>query len=337
MLEYIGIFYNYFKLFISLSLFTFIFKFCFDTCNEKVTIKNKHGKKKQTIKSRIGLAITYLFFCVMLYFSLSPKVFFTILSLIGIGTLYALDKFDKPTVNQLCIYDKNKLLRMVWKILYTVINIVFFLYSPVHRVMSSNFTNLFTNAKNKTTSTVNKHLFSGMGEGLGGLGDITTMVSAKGKDLGQNLKKVIHDLTSDNDDNNDNTLSSMGDYINKTDNDKSKQIIGQNQKIIIEEETSTENIVNEIPKEEVKLTQNEIEDFNKFKKILNSDVLEEENEESVNEESNDQHCKIENDDIDKKEESEKLLKLFKQMNDIFSTTEEASTIIDNVNNPENTD
>jgi len=337
MLEYIAIFYNYFKLFISLSLFTYIFKFCFDTCNEKITIKNKHGKKKQTIKSRIGLAITYLFFCIMLYFSLTPYVFFTIFSLIGIGTLYALDKFDKPTVNQLCVYDKNKLLRTVWKILYTVINIVFYLYSPVHSIMSSNFTNLFANAKNKTTNTVNKHLFSGMGEGLGGtlggtldgLGDITTMVSAKGKDLGQNLKKVIHELTSDdNNDNNDNTLSSMGDYINKTDNDKSKQIISQNQKMIIEEETSTENI----KEVEVQLTQNEIEDFNKLKKILNSDVVEQEEENE-----DDQDCKIENNDIDQKEESEKLLKLFKQMNDIFSTTEEESTIIDNVNNTEKTD
>ena len=347
MLEYIILFYNYFKLFMGLSVFTFIFKFCFDTCNEKINLKGKNGKKKQTIKSRIGLALAYLFFCTILYFSLTPRVFFTIISLIGIGTLYALDKFDKATVNQLCVHDKNKLVRFLWKILYTIINIVLLIYSPIHKIMLNNFSNLFTNAKNKTKSKVNQHMFGGIGgglsglSGLAGLGDITTMVGNKGIDLGHNLKKVIHELTSDNND--DKTTSSMDDYINKTDKERSKYIIGENQKAIIEE-TSTE-IKNEITTDEIikdfkqeikpiQLNKNEVNDFKKYEQILNSEMSVQDNNGIDQEENNDEVCQVENENINKKEESEKLLKLFKKMNDIFSSTEEPSTIEDNVNGSE---
>ncbi len=343
MLNYITSFYNYLKLFISIGVFTFIFKKCLDTCIEKVTVKSKSGKNKQTIKARIGVALTYLIFCSILYFSLTPKVLLTILSVIGIGTLYALDRFDKPTVEKLNSYDKNKSLRFVWKLLYTIINIILIIYTPIHNKISSAFSGLFGIRKNK-----NNNMLGGLGglAGIAGLGDIGDLVGTKSVNLGQNIKKTIHELTSDN---KNEEPSSMGDYINKSDKSKT---IAENQKIIIEE-TSTD-INNEMTTEvqqvnvATKLTSVEIEDFEKFNKILNSEMSktiqneEDENEHNLSEESNGEANKtieseqetesqsqeditIDNNDLDKKAESERLLKLFKKMNDIFSTEEQSQT------------
>ena len=353
MLNYITSFYNYLKLFVSIGVFTFIFKKCLDTCIEKVTIKSKNGKNKQTIKARIGVALTYLIFCSILYFSLTPKVLLTILSIIGIGTLYALDRFDKPTVEKLNSYDKNKSLRFVWKLLYTIINIVLIIYTPIHNKFSSIFSGLFGIRKNKTNNLMGGlgglgglGGFGGLGE-LAGLGELGDLVGTKGVNLGQNIKKTIHELTSDN---KNEEPSSMGDYVNKTDNGKT---IGENQKVIIEE-TSTD-INNEMSTEVkqvnvvVKLNSTEIEDFEKFNKILNSEMSktiqndedeQDDQENNLSEESNGEANKtidseqesstqeditIENNNIDKKAESERLLKLFKKMNDIFSTEEQSNT------------
>ena len=124
MFNYISSFYNYFKFFINVGLFTFIFKKCLDTCVERVNIKSKSGKNKQTIKTRIGVALAYLLLCSFLYLSLTPRVIFTLLSVLGLITLFALDRFDKPTVEKLCLYDQNKSLRFTWKLIYTIINII---------------------------------------------------------------------------------------------------------------------------------------------------------------------------------------------------------------------
>ena len=89
MFNYISSFYNYFRIFTNIGLLTFIFKIFFDTCIEKANITSKTGKKKQTIKARIGIAISYLVLCTILYFSLTFRVVLTLISLIGIGTLFA--------------------------------------------------------------------------------------------------------------------------------------------------------------------------------------------------------------------------------------------------------
>jgi hypothetical protein len=91
----------------------------------------------------------------------------------------------------------------------------------------------------------------------------------------------------------------------------------------------------------MKLNSNEIEDFKQFDKILNSEVstttmVQEDNKDDKDDKDNKDNkddkddnedsetIKIDNNNIDKKEESEKLLKLFKKMNDIFSTEEQSS-------------
>ena len=185
---------------------------------------------------------------------------------------------------------------------------------------------------------------AGLG-GLGGLGGLTNMVGTKGLDIGQNIKKKIHELTSDKNENE--PPSSMGDYINKT--DKSKTFAG-NQKVIIEENST--DIKNEMTTEvenvnvALKLNSSEIEDFKKFDNILNSEVsntvqTDEKNEENEDNEeneenedktrlNNDVNIEIDNNNINKQDESEKLLNLFKKMNDIFSTEEQSSTV-DNTN------
>ncbi len=316
MFNFISSFYNYVKLFINIGLFTFIFKMCLDTCVEKVNIKSKSGKNKQTIRARIGVALTYLTMCGLLYFSLTPRVIFTLLGIIGLITLYALDRFNKPLVEKLCLYDKNKSVRFTWKLLYTLINIILIIYTPIHNFFTSKFGGVFGRSKAKS------NLFGKMSGDLKALDDII----GAGANVGHDIKKVIHELTSDN---KNDEPSSMGDYLNKTEKSKT---IGENQKVIIEE-TSTD-INNEMTTEvenvnfAVKLDSSEIEDFEKFNKIIKDEISNTELVEEPTDKTIDENIQIDNTEIDKKAESERLLKLFKKMNDIFSTEEQSSNIDD---------
>lgn len=321
MLNYISSFYNYLKLFVNIGIFTFIFKTFLDTCVEKVTLKSKHGKNKQTVKARIGVAITYLTLFSILYFSLTPRVLLAIISVIGIGTLFALDKFDKPTVEKLNSFDKNKSLRFIWKLLYTIINIIIIIYTPIHKFISNSFKSTIVNKNNSNVK---------------GLFDFATIAAVTGANvkIGNSIKKTIHELTSDPSDKTQESQSSMGDYIK---NDKSKTV-ASNQKVILEE-TSTD-LNNEMTTEVIqvnvatKLTSSEIDDFEKFNSIINAEMSKtaaiDESEEinkvlSQETSSTEENIPIDNDQIDKKAESEKLLKLFKRMNDIYSTEEQSQT------------
>ncbi len=336
MLNHIFMIYNYLNFFIGISLFTYIYKYCLNTCNEKVLIKTKHNKTKSTIKPRIGLAFAYLFFVGLLYYTVTIRVILTVLCLIGIGTLYALDKFDKNTINRLCVYDKNKIVRIMWKIFYSVINIMFLVCTPIHNFISENLNSMYKSANQKKNAMSNP-IFGAL--------DLNNFVG-NGLDLSSNIKKAIHELTSDSPKGNVEP-SSMSDYVVKTEKTKTEKKIAGNQKAIIEETYSDLDDNIEIKKKSV-LNPDEKIILNKILEDSKTVEMEEENKNLISSENNkvqnnknimDEEIKIENTNINKKEETEKLLELFKKMNDIFSSEEKSSTtnLIDNTEATEATE
>ncbi len=315
MLDYLILFYNYFKLFLGISLFSYIYKICFDSCNEKVNIKTKHNKTKQTIKSRIGLSVLYLFLIVLLYNTLTIRVVLTIFCTLALGIVYALDKFDREVLEIFNCYDKVKFVRYAWKVFYSIISICFVFLTPVHNSIADSVNEIYNDISKKTKSKFNEHMFGDvMGKGL----ELGSGIKRALDEMSQHSKKtevrtpVIRDEKS--------STSNMSDYIvqnkKKSSSSSSEILIGGNQKIIMEE-TETD-----IKKEESSSTE-QTEDT---EQIVQQENSKESNEDLSN---NIRHVKteadssvedmtIENSNIEPQQESEKIVEILNKMNEVFS-------------------
>ncbi len=329
MFDYLLLLYNYFKLFLGISLFSYIYKICFDSCNEKVNIKTKHNKNKQTIKSRIGLSLIYLFLLFLLYNTITLRVVLTLFCSIALGLVYGLDKFDRETLEIFSAYDKNKAVRYTWKIIYSLVSIFFVVLTPVHNSISETVNKTYDDISKKTKSKFNEHMF---GDVLG-----------KGMELGSGIKRALDEMSSRPKFSKEKTTvlneksntSHMSDYIinretksktatklqsDQTTSSSNDLIITGNQKVIIEEtETETETIV----RNEESVTAEKVSD----EKSTGEDSVADEyvNVEKVkddgpetNVQENNEDLKIENTNIKPEEESEKLIEILKKMNKVFS-------------------
>ncbi len=152
MLGFFYRFYTYFQVFTSFILFFYIYKYFFDRCNERIFIKNKESnKKKHVIKSRIVLSLIYFTMILSIYMLASLRVLVTLFFGISLGFLLAFDKFSPESLNYVDVLDKNKSVRFVWKVFYTVINLIFMVLHPVHKEMNKGFTKKYLHYKNKIT------------------------------------------------------------------------------------------------------------------------------------------------------------------------------------------
>lgn len=317
MLDYLILFYNYFKLFLGISLFSYIYKICFDSCNEKVTIKTKHNKTKHTIKSRIGLSIIYLFLIVLLYYTLTIRVVLTIFCSLALGIIFALDKFDRQVLEIFNCYDKVKFVRYIWKVFYSVISICFVFFTPVHNSISESVNQIYNDVSNKTKSKFNEHMF----------GD----VMGKGLELGSGIKRALDEMSSQSKRTEVKTpvirdekssTSNMSDYIvqdksktkNKSSNSSNEMLIGGNQKVILEE-TETD-----IKKEESSYTE-QSDQAEQSEQVEQTTALSMEkitHDKTVESESSVEDMTIENSNIEPQQESEKIFEILKKMNEVFS-------------------
>lgn len=326
MLDYLILFYNYFKLFLGISLFSYIYKICFDSCNEKVSIKTKHNKTKHTIKSRIGLSIIYLFLIVLLYYTLTIRVVLTLFCSIALGIIFALDKFDRQVLEVFNCYDKVRIVRYGWKVIYSVISICFVFFTPIHNSISELVNQIYNDVSTKTKSKFNEHMF----------GD----VMGKGLELGSGIKRALDEMSSQSKKNEvktpvirdeKSTTSNMSDYIvqdkTKLLASSSEVLIGGNQKVIIEE-TETD-----IKKEESSNTEHE--KSSKLNSNEESSTFSIDNLTLIQNKKEDdslvEDMKIENTNIEPQQESEKIFEILKKMNEVFSQetniqSELASTI-----------
>ena len=130
-------FYSYFKNFSYTVVFVFIYEYFFNKCNKKILIKTKNNKKKHVIKSKISLSLIYFTLLLILFYSLSLKIFITLFSSIGILILFLLEKFDNSKLEIFENIDNNKILRYFWKSFYIFINIMLFLFKPISKYIGS--------------------------------------------------------------------------------------------------------------------------------------------------------------------------------------------------------
>jgi hypothetical protein len=303
MFNYLILFYNYFKLFLGISLFSYIYKICFDSCNQKVNIKTKHNKTKQTIKSKIGLSLLYLFLTTILYYTLTLRVVLTLLSTFALGIVFALDKFDPESLEILSIYDKNKIVRYGWKIMYSGISVLFISMTPVHNYITEHVNNI----KNKTTKKFNEGLMGGL--------------INKDIDMGSNLKRMIKEITTEVKKMESSSTSAMSDYLMRDNAKIAKDKVSMSSKNIITEETETELETDKViirqldEKIEIKeeIQEKKVEIVEEDKKVEELDMS------------------VENKNIKPEDETEKVLEMMKKMTEIFSHEKQADNEINEPN------
>ena len=82
MLDFVFEIFWYFRVFTGFCLFTYIYKYFFEICNEKKTIKEKNNKEKKVIKSRITISLLYLTLTIILYFTLTLRILIAIITIL---------------------------------------------------------------------------------------------------------------------------------------------------------------------------------------------------------------------------------------------------------------
>jgi hypothetical protein len=219
----------YSKILITFSLFTYIYKYFYDSCSEKKVIKSKDEKPKKVIKTRIGLALTYFFLLTLLYFSITWYIFLTLLLAIFTVIITLSHKFEPSTLDILKKYDSHPITKKIWYFYSLFMNIIFKIMGPCHRVLENKINKNKDKIKNGLVDQVSKMNFNGLNMGF--LGSLSTFSDNTVIDVNSNNKKIINSNKKD-----------MGNEFNKLEKffqNKKDKIIKLNSKT--QEQTSELN------------------------------------------------------------------------------------------------
>jgi hypothetical protein len=191
----------YAKILITFSLFTYIYKYFYDNCNEKKVIKSKDEKPKKVIKTRIGLSLMYLILLILLYFSITWYIFLTLLLATFTIVITLTHKFEPSTLDILKKYDSHPITKKIWYFYSLIMNIIFKIMGPCHRVLENKINKNKEIIKNGLIGQVSKMNFNGLNMGfLGSLStftddtkNTTNTTNTKSK-INSNKKVMVNDF-----------------------------------------------------------------------------------------------------------------------------------------------
>ena len=144
MFSFLSTCYNYSKVTTNFILFIYIYKYLFDSCNERILIKQKNSNKsKYVTKSKILLSFTYFILLSLIYSSLSIRVLYTSTLISLLGSLLFIDQINLESEYYLTLFDKNKSVRIIWKIFYTIINVLLLILNPIYKQFNKQLVKIF--------------------------------------------------------------------------------------------------------------------------------------------------------------------------------------------------
>jgi hypothetical protein len=191
----------YAKILITFSLFTYIYKYFYDNCNEKKIIKSKDEKPKKVIKTRIGLSLMYLVLLILLYFSLTWYIFLTLLLATFTIVITLTHKFEPSSLDILKKYDSHPITKKIWYFYSLVMNIIFKIMGPCHRVLENKINKNKEIIKSGLIGQVSKMNFGGLNMGfLGSLSTFTDETKNSSKTtnvkskMNSNKKTMVNDF-----------------------------------------------------------------------------------------------------------------------------------------------
>lgn len=329
MFNYLITFSQYIKLFCNISLFSYIYKYFFDNCNDKIQITTKN-KKKNAIKSKITLSLMYFTLLTVIYFTISLRFLITILCVFGLSSLLLLDKFDPTSISILTKYDNHKTLRLGWKVFYTFINLVFMCLEPLHKQMTNKFKYYYKKAK--------KFIMNKLSENKDN-GDMDIMnLLFKNDNIDKNIDEnniqehIKHE--TNNKINREVLSSTMSDYVmnnNITANQKKNLL--NNKENEINDDINVNDIINKIINLRSDETTEEIKEIKEIKEITtNESKTTQDNEETVskktlNKEDHDQnHIEDHREEVGEddgeevgEDKMQEMMLILNKMNEIFNS------------------
>jgi len=333
MFNYLITFSQYIKLFCNISLFSYIYKYFFDHCNDKIQITTKN-KKKNAIKSKITLSLIYFTLLTVIYFTISLRFFITILCAFGLSSLLLLDKFDPTSIEILTKYDNHKTLRLGWKVFYTFINLIFMCLEPLHKQMTNKLKHYYKKAK--------KFIMNKLSENKedGGEVDIMNLLFKNDNIKENDVQEHIKDETN-NKINREVLSSTMSDYVvnNNISANQKKNLLNSKENLLNNKENEIDEMnVNDIINKIINLrsdeTTEEIKEIKEIKeittneskttqeeKICNKDIKEDLKEQE-NEEHEDEEDEEEQEDEfgeDKIKKMQEMMSILNKMNEIFNS------------------
>ena len=185
MLDFVFEIFWYFRVFTGFCLFTYIYKYFFEICNEKKTIKEKNNKEKKVIKSRITISLLYLTLTIILYFTLTLRILIAIITILIMLLMVLTQNFDPTSMKSLNNLDSNKIIKKSWTLIYMFFNILFKILKPFHTVIE----NKLTAKKNSIMSSLSNINVGGMNLGmLKGFGDLGGLANSFGSNKSETNK-----------------------------------------------------------------------------------------------------------------------------------------------------
>lgn len=221
-------------------LFCYLFLPLYKKCNIQKKIV-KHGKTK--IVSQPNIILCYLYFMLLYFiFKLSTiKIFLFILAIISLFSIFMLHNFSKDLNLILNKYNKNSFLVLSWKIFHSLFTMIYLAFRPINNYLDSYINKKFLKIKNAFESIINIESSS-----LNEKNEKTEETEQNKKKITEtgdkNKKNLQNDKVFDFKINEKEQISNMSDYLIKTNkSSKSKKNINEN-KNILDEEISDENL-----------------------------------------------------------------------------------------------
>ena len=147
MIDLIISFLNYIKIFLSCCIFTYAYKFLYDSCIEKKIIKTKDNKPKKVVKTRITMSFFYLFLLFLLFSSLEWVILKTIFLMCVLLSTISIHKFEKQYIDTFKNFESNTIMKKCWFLFSFLMGIVFKIFGPFHKVIDSKIDKLIGKGK----------------------------------------------------------------------------------------------------------------------------------------------------------------------------------------------
>ena len=139
--DYLNFVYNICSYSITISFFIFIYKYFYDECiTEQIKESDINSNNKKVIKiidNKISLSLIYFFSLFLLYLFLDFKALVCIIITFIIVFLLIINKIDNTIINFSTIDNTNKM-KKIWFIFSKIMNIIFFLMSPIFKYIEKN-------------------------------------------------------------------------------------------------------------------------------------------------------------------------------------------------------
>lgn len=189
------LYYSYyaFTTFFALGVFTFFYKFLFDSTVHK---------DKNNYRNQQTLALIYFFSLITVYFTLTPSIVFTILSCSVIVLLFIANFINFSMIRKINSYNNNPIIIGLFTILNFGTNLFYELFNPIYSLLGINnfntesitgslLQNLLFNQNKKNGGDNLEHMLTNM---MGVLGNMNSNKTHK------NNKKTLKLHTQDSND-----------------------------------------------------------------------------------------------------------------------------------------